>query len=91
MGRLCRGFLTVFAVLYLMALALVAVSHFGLFGSERDPLSGLYLVLLGVPWSFLLGGLPEPLLPWLGALAPALNLLVFGALCRWRSAASRRP
>ncbi len=90
MGRFCRWFLTIFALLYLLALALLAIGSFGLFGSERDPLSGVYLVLLGMPWPLLLGGLPEPLLPWLGALAPALNLLLIGALCRWRAAASRR-
>lgn len=91
MGRSCRWFLAIFAVLYLLALALLAIGSFGLFGSERDPLSGVFLVLLGMPWALLLGGLPEPLLPWSTALAPGINLLLIGALCRWRAAAQRRP
>lgn len=91
MGGFCRWSLVIFAVLYLLALALLAIGNFGLFGSERDPLSAAYLVLLGMPWTLLLGGLPEPLLPWSGALAPAINLLLIGALCRWRATARRRP
>lgn len=89
-GRVCRGVVAVFAVLYLVSLALLVVGWFGLFGSERDPLSGVFLVLLGMPWTPLLGGLPEPLLPWMAALAPAINLMLIGALCRWRAVASRR-
>lgn len=91
MGRFCRGFLAIFALLYAIALALRAIGSFGLFGSGRDPLSGVFLVLLGMPWTLLLGGLPEPLLPWVAALAPAINLLLLGALCRWRAAARRTP
>ena len=91
MGRFCRWLLAIFAVLYLLALTLLAIGSFGLFGSGRDPLSGVFLVLLGMPWTLLLGGLPEPLLPWVAALAPAINLLLLGVLCRWRAAARHGP
>lgn len=90
MSRFCRAVLVVFGVLYLFALGVLAIGTFGWFGSERDALSGVYVVLLGMPWTMLVGGLPEPLLPWAAALAPAVNLLLIGALCRWRGAA-RRP
>jgi hypothetical protein len=71
-----------FALLYFAALGLFAVGTLGLFGAARDPLAGVFLIPLGLPWVFLLDGLPEPALPWAGALAPAVNLLLLRALCR---------
>ena len=50
----------------------------------------MYVVLLGMSWAMLVGGLPEPLRPWAAALALAVNLLMIGVLCRWRAAARRR-
>jgi hypothetical protein len=85
LSRLCRRLFVVFAVLYLLALLLLALGTFGLMGVERDPLSGVFLVLLGIPWAQCSSGLPEPLWPWAGALAPGLNLLLLCAWCRWRS------
>jgi len=50
MSRFCRTVPGVFLALYLIALALLLVGTLGLFGAERDPLSGVFLVPLGVPW-----------------------------------------
>ncbi|EDL47745.1 hypothetical protein [Erythrobacter sp. SD-21] len=62
----------VFLVLYALALSLLAIGSFGWFGQERDPLSGVFLMPLGLPWNLLgdrlgLGG------PLLAILAPAIN------------------
>ncbi|WP_188641337.1 hypothetical protein [Blastomonas marina] len=64
-----------FAALYAIALALLAVGTFGWFGQEQDPLSGLFLIPLGLPWNLLadkigLGG------PASAILAPAINLAI---------------
>ena len=52
----------VFAVLYVLAVFLLLVGTFGWFGQERDPLSGVFLILLGMPWIWLLdaAGLEGP-------------------------------
>ena len=65
-----------------MALALLLIGTFGLFGQERDPLSGVFLILLGLPWVSLLDGVSDGPKPWLAVLAPALNLFILMALCR---------
>ena len=46
-------FLT-FAALYLLSLLLLAVGTFGWLGQDRDPLSGVFLLPLGLPWNYLL-------------------------------------
>ena len=61
-----------FTALYVLALALLAVGTFGWFGQERDPLSGIFLMPLGLPWTFIgdrigLGG------PLLAILSPLVN------------------
>lgn len=74
----CSGF----ALLYLMALALLLVGTFGLFGQARVPLAGVFLILLGLPWILLLEGFPEGLRPWLAVLTPLLNLVILAGICR---------
>lgn len=83
---LCKIIVIGFGVLYLLALGLLAVGTFGLFGQEPDPLAGVFVVPLGLPWNRLAMGAPEALLPWIGALAPLVNLGILAALCRWFSA-----
>ena len=72
----------VFGIAYLGALALLAIGTFGLFGQQTDPLSGVFLMPLGLPWSLLLGSFSDAVGPWLAALAPGLNLLILLAVCR---------
>ena len=80
---MCRWFVRVFAALYVMALGLLAIGTWGLFGQERDPLSGVFVVLLGLPWHRFIGGMPDGILPWLAAVAPLLNLVILAFICRF--------
>ncbi len=82
-ARICKFIVIAFAVLYVAALAVLAVGTFGLFGVERDPLSAVYLLPLGLPWALLLDNVPEALAPWLGILAPGVNLAILVAACRF--------
>ena len=73
-----------FAALYLAALALLLIGTFGWFGQPRDPLAGVFLMPLGLPWNRLFDDASEAVRPWLAAGAPLLNLLVLAALFRRR-------
>jgi hypothetical protein len=42
-----------FMAAYAIALALLIISAFGLFGQERDPLGGVFLMPLGLPWNLI--------------------------------------
>ena len=83
MRRVCQIILIGFAVLYGLALGLFVIGTYGLFGSPSGPLAGIYLVPLGLPWTQMISAFPERLWPWLGILAPALNLLIVLLICRW--------
>ncbi len=80
--KVCRFVTIFFAALYLVALLLLAIGTFGLFGAEKDPLSAVFLVPLGVPWIYLADALPEAFGPWVGIAAPAINLAIIVAICR---------
>lgn len=82
LSKTCRILVAAFAVVYVGALALLLIGTFGLFGQERDPLSGVFLLPLGLPWNMFLDGLPEDTLPWAAAGAPLVNLLVLAGVCR---------
>lgn len=77
-----KWLLSIYVVLYLAALALLIVGTFGLFGQAEDPLAGVFLVPLGLPWNILLDrmGLAGPLA---GVLAPLLNIAIVWGLWRW--------
>ena len=79
---ICRWLTGVFAVAYVAALAIFFVAAFGLFGQPRDPLGGVFLIPLGLPWSLLVDKAPEGLWPWLAAAAPVINILLLVGLCR---------
>jgi hypothetical protein len=87
---LCIILTASFALLYLGALALYLIGTFGWFGQERSPLSGVFLVPLGLPWNLMLDWAPDRLLPWLAAAAPLVNVAILAAACRmfgtWRGA-----
>ncbi len=83
---ICKIAIRGLAFLYLAALVLYGIGALGLFGQEPDPLAGVFLVPLGLPWNRLAMGAPEALLPWVGVLAPLVNLGILSALCRWLSA-----
>ena len=79
---MCRFIGWAFGILYLVAFALFIVGTFGLFGSERGPLAGIFLVPLGLPWNLGVELVPEPGWPWLAAAAPLVNLLFIWGICR---------
>ena len=72
----CRIVLGVFTFAYALALLLLIVGVFGLFGSERDPLAGVFLIPLGFPWVLWTGHLAESVRPVAAALTPLVNLAV---------------
>lgn len=80
--KLCRTLLGGFTTLYVLALASLIAGTFGLFGTEPDPLSGIFLIPLGMPWVNWLTGFPAALLPWVGAVAPLINLAILRFICR---------
>ena len=86
----CRYVVIGFLMLYLIALALFAVGTFGLFGSPRDPLAGVFLIPLGLPWNSLLDKAPGAagVGIWIALFSPLVNLALLHLLCRWWS---RRP
>ena len=47
----------IFVCLYVGAVFLLLVGTFGWFGQETDPLSGIFLLPLGLPWNILADGL----------------------------------
>ena len=65
----------IFAVLYVIALGLLIIGTNGLFGQERDPLSGVFLIPLGLPWIWLADRL-DMVGPAVAILAPLVNLLI---------------
>ncbi|OBV10589.1 hypothetical protein I603_1802 [Erythrobacter dokdonensis DSW-74] len=65
----------------MIALALLAIGTFGLFGQERDPLSAVFLLPLGLPWN-LVGDRIGLAGPWLPILAPGINAAILYWL--WR-------
>ncbi|MCR9212203.1 MAG: hypothetical protein NXI13_00685 [Proteobacteria bacterium] len=63
-----------FAVAYLLALAIYFIGTYGLFGQNPDPLSGVFLIPLGLPWSLM--EVPESRAAALAIAAPLINLLI---------------
>ena len=81
MSRTCRIIVGVFLAAYLLALFVFLVGTFGWFGTTRDPLSGVFLIPLGLPWNLMVERFPELLWAWLAAAAPALNLFLLRLVC----------
>lgn len=79
---MCRAVMALLAGAYVLALALLAVGTFGLFGAAPDPLAANPVALLGPPWNRLLDFAPERWWRWLTAAAPLANLALVQAICR---------
>ncbi len=87
MGNLCKIVIGILLLLWLLALFLYGAGTWGWFGQERDPLAGVFLVLLAFPWTHLVDLLPETMWPAATALAPGLTILILWGVCR----SIRRP
>jgi hypothetical protein len=81
---ICRIVVSAFVLAYAVALVALVVGVFGLFGAERDRLAAMFLVPLGMPWTFLVGRLPDAMRPVAAALTPLVNLALLVAVCRAR-------
>jgi hypothetical protein len=84
---MCNAIKWSFAAAYALALFLLAASTWGWLGAERDPLSGIFLIPLGMPWTLFIGsaggfdpfGGVSPAV--LAMLAPAINLAILFSIC----------
>jgi len=79
---MCKWAVRIFAIAYMVALILLVVGTFGLFGQPSDPLAGIFLIPMGMPWNWAVDLAPEPMWPWLSAAAPILNIILLRWLCR---------
>ncbi len=90
MARLLKVLLAALVILYPVALFIFATGTFGWFGQETDPLSGVFLLPLGLPWVLATDLFPEATRAWFAALAPVLNIVVLWWLLR-TTARDRHP
>ena len=79
---ICNVVVLTFAAFYVAALLVFLTGTFSWFGQATDPLSGVFLLPLGLPWVLGVEGAPDSVRPWLAALAPLLNLAVLVWVCR---------
>ena len=79
---ICRVVTVIFLAAYVIALALLGIGTFGLFEQEEDPLAGVFVVLLGLPWNQFFDGPSDAALLWIAMAAPAVNLLLLVGICR---------
>ena len=87
-SRIVRIFFWLYVLAAIVALALIPMSMFELFGVARDPLSAIPAFLLGAPWSFVLAfafanfELPRTLYALLGVLPLVINAALLWLLQR---------
>ena len=77
---MCRFTIWAFSIAYVVALLLLLVGTYGLFGSPRGPLAGVFLMPLGLPWNLLMRNVGYG--PAVAALAPLVNLGILVAICK---------
>ena len=91
---MCNAIKWSFAAAYTLALVL-----WGWLSADRDPLSGMFLIPLGMPWTLFIGpvGKFDPFSgvspAVLAMLAPAINLAILFSICstlRRRHSLSKR-
>jgi hypothetical protein len=80
---LCRMMVRSFALLYLAALAYAGISATGWFDFAPAPLAGVFLVVLGLPWTLAAAWFPDPLQPLVAATAPLVTLILLWTYCHW--------
>ncbi len=85
---LCKAAIWVFMLLWAGATFIFMTGTFGWFEQPRDPLSGLFLLPLGLPWVLAIEFAPETARPLLAVLAPSVNLVILVGLCRKKNKAN---
>jgi hypothetical protein len=84
LGRLlCRIVVWSFGLIYVLVLAVKGISDLGWFGAPA-PLSGVFLVVLGLPWTLAAAWFDDAAQPLVAALAPGVTLLILATFCRLR-------
>ncbi|MGR3513378.1 MAG: SCO4225 family membrane protein [Paracoccaceae bacterium] len=88
-SKRCLAGLGALFLLYVAAIVFAVVSSRGLFGLEANSLPVIWLILMGVPWTFLLAVLPETAVPEVlarifVAAMPLLNIWLLSRSCRKR-------
>ncbi len=73
--RISRVIAAIYGFLCVAALLLIPASLGGWFGMERDPLAGIFAIVLGAPWSYILNFLPN-LSIWFNVAAVALGMVM---------------
>lgn len=71
----------IFLGLYAAALLILMIGLYGWFGQEKDPLSAVFLIPLGLPWNILADALMGATL-LAALLSPAINAAIL--LWLWR-------
>ena len=80
--KFLRGFAIAYAVAGLLALLVVPASVAGIAGIEPDPLSGIFALLLALPWSLVLHFFDD-IGTW-GTLAICAGGILLNLLILWR-------
>ncbi|WP_141728172.1 hypothetical protein [Devosia insulae] len=80
---LCRMVVRAFGLLYLLALAFTGISATGWFDFAPAPLAGVFLVVIGLPWTLAAAWFPDPLQPLVAAVAPLPTLILLWTWCHW--------
>lgn len=79
----CRVLRIVFALVYLAAVALLFLASFGWIGTGGDPQAGVFLMVLGVPWSLIPYALADGrTFAAVNIVAPLINYAILTWLCR---------
>jgi hypothetical protein len=73
----------VFLTLYLIAFFLYLIGTFGWFGQARDPLSGVFLMPLGLPWNLIADKIVGERIATFGAAIGVLSPLVNLGILYW--------
>ncbi len=74
--------MAIYVALWGMAVIILIIGTFGLFGQEEDPLSGVFLLPLGLPWILWTHDTSDTFRPIMAVLAPLINVVILNFLCR---------
>lgn len=75
-------FFRLFVVAYVVALAIFLIGTFQLFGHKEEPMAGIFLIPLGLPWFRVADLFGEALTPWFATITPLINATILWALAR---------
>ena len=79
---MCRAAIMIFLGAYALAVFIFLVGTFGWFGQDRDPLSGVFLIPLGLPWNLLFDSVSDNAKPSLAIASPVVNVAILMVFCR---------